>query len=364
MPNLALQQVFVSNKDFLKYEDSKKLKDYLLSGFKMNVITLLASAAIFKVFQPFIVKTVTLLYTMWKNRNKKEEKNKTKTNIFTQMQEIKFRAEEKKLEQESRNDELIYSLTFTTNCLMSISFYGLIVPTIIFYIFPAVLCALIVDYFRFTSDTKHDLIENIKEIKQAYSEKEIPNSENNELMESRPKIKEDHLSKNLQLLKQNKYLNVQEVPKTIYLNFLSVLVLVTFPFSIIGFYGLTEQFEEFLLDYPDEANTALGLSFNSAFKKMITQNVLIKNSNRPFLFVMIENLSVLATSTIKAISQKQKIQIIGISYIIFVIIFRKFFVSDKFINRMQNKIWKMKQSITGKFVGESYRKLNPAYWIK
>jgi hypothetical protein len=366
MPNLALQQVFVTNKKFLLYEDSKKLKEYLLGGFKMNVIVLLGSAAIFKVFQPFIVKTVTTLYRMWSERNIQKHEDPSKNNIFNQMQAIKLRAEEQKLEQESRNDELIYSLSFTTNCLISISFYGLIVPTIIFYIFPALLCALVVDYFRFTSELKSDLSSTIKELKQTNSEKELLESIHTELMEQEEKIKQDDLSKNMQLLKQNKYLNAQGVPKTIYLNFISVLVLVTFPFSIIGFYGLTEQFEEFLIDYPEQEQkqNMLKLSFNSVFKKMINRNIMEKNINRPFIFVMMENLHVLFTSTIKAIGQRPKIQMILVAYILFVIWYRRYFTADKFINRIQNKIWKMKLGIKGKFNGESYRSLNPAYWIK
>ena len=361
MPNLALQQVFMVKRKALMHLDKDLLIVYVISGFKLNCIILIISGAFFKIVQPFFVAMFTKIKKYFKTNKKQDTYHPTNSTLFSEVNQIKTRAIETQQKQIEENNSLIYSLSFANDCVISISFYGLLVPIVIFYILPAFLCSLIIDYYRFTTITKTNLILKIRQLKLKYAmkgfNKKIKISSN----------RNHQLARKLLLLKKQKFIRVQKIPNTIFVNFLTVLIIMTLPFSLFGYYGLAKQFEIFLSIRTQSKGAHKIIKNIGKMSHFISKNIyhslLLNKKDRLFLFVMIDNINMLISTTIESIRVRPKVQLIIIFYILFIIVYRFFYKSESFINRTQNRVWKNKKDFQGSYIGNSFKEINPAYWI-
>ena len=372
MPNFALQQVFAAKKSELAVHDRQNLALYLVAGLKFNFIVLILSAANFKVLQPILVQRVFSVYTRWKSRRKARAHHShlPQNNIFAQLQQLKLKAESAQIRQQHENSALIYSLSFTVNCLVSISFYGLLVPSVVFYILPALMCSFLLDFFRFRRISKNSLQATIRQLRQKYSEairKKSRTAEERIRGGSESfRSKADWVDK-LLLLKRDKYCRIQQIPSTIFINFLMVLVVMVLPSCLVGYFGMAKRFESFLSEKPSQLQSPKLLETINRFvfySYHRIQNLFFRDSqNKSFVEMLVVNLNELITSTLDSIRNSFWIQQLILFYFIYIFVFRFFFNSHSFLKRTQSKIWNSKEIINGQLAGESLRALNPAYWI-
>ena len=371
MPNLALQQVFLVREDSLSNKDPKVLTSFLNKKFVGNVITLIFSAINFKICQPFLVNIATKLYAKWKQRNKKDIKkiDPNDRNILDEMLILKAQTKKKKNMQKTKNNSLIFSLTFATNCIVCISFYGLLVPEVIFIIFPCFLSFFILDYYKFTSISEENLIQKIGQLTKNKLKKpnELDRYKRRKAIVSIPKNK---LVQKLLELKKNKHTQKEKIPKTIYIHFILVLILVTFPFCIFGYYGLAKQFESYMIMNDDTFNDPEILNNINDFKflkKTYFSNLKEMSDdtqeNDGFVELMTENMRMLMLTTVESIEYLPRLKFLVLFYALYIIIYRLFYQSETFLTRIENKIWKHKINKDEEIAGESYRDMNPAYWI-
>jgi hypothetical protein len=375
VPSFSLQQVFLVKEDELSALDPLILSKFITEKLQGNVFTIIFSGINFKIFQPILVATATKIYTKWKKSRKNESKEvKLSTrNIFDKTLKIKSETEKQKSIQKRKNNGLIFSLTFATNCIVCISLYGILVPISIFLIFPTLLSFFIVDYYRFKENSKDNVIKKISDLGKTYMSKlkEIgPKRNQKERRKATINIPDNTLMKKLVLLKKNKYCIIHKIPKTIYIHFVFVLILVTFPFCIIGYYGLTKQFECYLIMNEDIQHDPFIMKRIKDYKYLkhtyfdnIDELYHENRKKQYYSHIMIQNLKMLMMTTIDSLEKLAFVKLLFIYYIFFIVLFRYFYKSETFFNRIQNKIWKKKVHTKQDLEGESFKELNPAYWI-
>jgi hypothetical protein len=385
MPNFALQQAFTNKRKGLVSFDSAKLAEYLVGGLKFNFLILVVSAANFKVFQPLLLKRTKSILTAIKTRFKggpgdyKGEISNNESNqsngIFTQLQKLKEKSEHVQRIQQNENEALIFSLSFTTNCIISVSFYGLLTPTVVFYVFPALAGSFALDYYRFSKISKDSLASMINQIRKDYTSTIHSQTQRNsnptdpQHIDFHPsKSKNPKLTKRLFMLKKNKYCRRQRVPATIFVHFLTVLVVMTFPSCLLGYYGLSRQFQDSLIlnngkyQLPNFAKKIYSFSFYTVRSVMSWFSE--SSHESVFFVVMLRNIRQLVASTFDSIVKTWRIQVALGCYLVVLCFYRIWFSSKVFLSRTQSKIWEKQALVSKSVVGDSFRELNPAYWLK
>ena len=367
MPNFALQQAFANKRDKLVSQDSIHLATYLVDGIKFNFIILIFSAANFKLFQPFLLQQGKSFFNRLKakKRGQAKHRNLTSENIFVKLQMLKDRSELAQQLQENENSSLIFSLSFTTNCIISVSFYGLLIPSVVYYIFPAMISSFALDYYRFSQLPKQNLKKLIQNIRENYSDtiEEITPRKSKKVLNA----SKNNLTKKMFMLKRNKYCRVQKVPTTIFVNFLNVLTIMTLPSCLLGYFGMTIEFQSFLV--PTKATPSMNAFFSKvysfafySFRSVV--NLFNKTPQENlFVFVVLRTIKDLVVNTLKSIQENLRLQILVGCYLVYLFFYRIWYSPEKFLSRTQSKIWEKNDIQKGKLTGESFRDLNPAYWM-
>lgn len=373
MPNFALRQAFSNKKEQLASEDTINLAAYLIDGVKMNFIILIFSAANYKLLQPILLRKGKEFIKYLKSRKHRHADfgNFSPENIFVRLQILKEQSEKTQQIQEFKNSTLIFSLCFTTSCIITVAFYGLLIPSVVYYILPAMIASFLLDYYRFKQTPKDELKTMIQNIRKRYMstvEKIKPMSANQTLAEQMTVNKKVNFTKKMFLLKKNKYCRVQRVPTTIFINFLNVLTIMTMPSCLLGYYGMTIQFQIFMQGHKKPHKVFFSL-FSKIFSNVFYsfKSVVSFFNQNPednlYIFGILRKILDLFLNTLKIIVKNPELQILCVCYLVFLVLYRAWFKPKTFLKRTQRKIWRKNDDHCGQLSGESFRKLNPAYWM-
>ena len=255
MPNFAMEKAFELLTRDSNDEVKKKIAIYLIDGLYSNFHNLIFSAANYKVLQPFVVqrlrkyaRKIPKYIKNMRNGKKKEiplpELPKSENfDLISEMKRIKEQTSQMQVEQEKENDALVFGLSFMTNCFFNVCFYGLLTPSVFFYILPAYISFISFDWLKFKMKDE-SVIKKMKNVVKTSFE----NIQSISLTRSRKFSASKKPRKGIQAT--IKQYSVQEIPWTIYVNFLYMLLLGGFPLSLLGYFGLARRLAKFITVQP------------------------------------------------------------------------------------------------------------------
>lgn len=351
MPNFAMVKAFQKRFHGMEPEAARELAVYLVDGLYMNFKMLIFSAVNFKIFQPFLVHKVGKFLFSLPSRifkaKKKAKPAKTKTKKFDLFKEItNLKLETQKLveKQESENNALIFGLSFFTNCWFNVCFYGLLTPSVFFYILPAYASLVLFDAARFRLKDKQELERKHKELKQKQTAAGLKNEASQH--------------------------QVQEVPWTIFVNFLYMLLVGCFPLTLLGYFGLAKKFNKLMIVQPILLKSSGRPSFffhmyDTFFHTLERFSKFVFNDNAITVFeTFLHNVRDIFKTTLKTLASDRLLLGALVCYVLILLLISVFFRIERYINRVQSRIWKNTKHLAVEFTGESFRNANPAYQLK
>ena len=376
MPNLAMEKAYEYRTKSLDPEVRRDLAVYLIDGLYSNFHSLIFSAANYKILQPVLVarlrKVARRLPKIIKIFRKKDNKpnakdlqpvEKTDSGSFDLLSEMKrIKDETKRLqeEQEKENDALIFGLSFMTNCFFNVCYYGLLTPSVFFYILPSYIAFIGFDWVKFRMQD-HVLMQKLKDsIKRSF--KTIKS-----ITVTRSRAFSSSKKAGTKVIKaQIKQHSVQEVPWTIYVNFVYMLLLGGFPLTLLGYYGLAKRFSKFmtvpLLKSAIQKKSLFFVAYDTMFLYIDKVSLLVFHENA---IVMVEtftkSLKEMVSETIHVLFDDKHLFVVFVLYLIVLVLVLNFFRIERYINRIQSRIWKRKKVLETDIVGEGFRDSNPAY---
>jgi hypothetical protein len=289
-------------------------------------------------------------------------------NLISEMKRIKDETYQMQMEQEKENDALVFGLSFMTNCFFNVCFYGLLTPSVFLYIMPAYICFIAFDYAKFKMKDQSLMDKMNQSIKESFS-----NIQKISLNRSRQfsSSKKTNVRTIQAKVKQH---STQEIPWTIYVNFLYMLLLGGFPLSLLGYFGLAKRFSTFLtIQQPLlKSTTPGGSGFQYMFFNLYDQYFKIIDRVSLWIFnesaiIMVEtftkNIKEMLKTTLQTLL-KDKYLLLGLfMYLLILILIIIFFRIERYINRVQSRIWRNTKVLETQISGESFRDTNPAYKI-
>lgn len=221
----------------------------------------------------------------------------------------------------SENDNIIFSLSFVINSIFQISFYSTITTDVHLYFFVYILLFFALDLFL----EKKNILKAVN-------------------------------------LKKKKI----KLPITIFTNALIILIFGIFPVCCLGYYGLSNSFQE-LMKEPEEKTGFLNYFFNglisivsyfSGFLNIVPNH----EYERGFYYMVILNVKNIISNFIFLLITDINFSLSFMTYFIFSFLFIQYYTNEKFLSRIQSKKWALEKKIENiKFVGLSFREINPAY---
>ena len=166
--------------------------------------------------------------------------------------------------------------------------------------------------------------------------------------------------------KKNLFKKKNKLPITIFTNALIILIFGIFPVCCLGYYGLSHSFLE-LMKEPEENNSILNLIFEKILIifKFFGGFFNISPTNeyeRGFYYMFLLYIKNIIANFIYLLLTDINFSLSFMSYAIFNIIFIRYYTNEKFLSRVQADKWAKEKTIENiKFVGLSFREINPAY---
>lgn len=365
LPNFAMQNSFMEISSSISIKASKILANYLINGLYFNFITLIISAAQFKLIQPFVLK---YLIEKLKKNSKKNKSNSF--NFLGEFEKLKKLSTDLKTQERSQNTSFIFSLAFSTNCVFCVSFYGLLIPKVFVYILPAYFILILVDYYCTRKTNKSKDLKNI--LNQIKSFENSPDKIQKEFELYDSVLEQKKIGQQLvnifELNKiKRKLSKIEQIPNTIYLNFVNILVFFSFPVILMGYFGMTSQFEYFLTYHESfyEQNTPSLIQrlhgyISKTVKKLFIEEK-IMNIEEMFEGIL-KNIWSILKNTIIAIKSDNYLIYAFYVYLSFCL-FQFFFYRIETFQRRTRRSSKLNKSISNISHDKGYRNLNPAYQI-
>ena len=148
-----------------------------------------------------------------------------------------------------------------------------------------------------------------------------------------------------------------------------MLLLGGFPLSLLGYFGFAKNFSKFITIQQPLLKSAQS---ESLFFKIYDSSFQIIDKISTFIFnesaiMMVEtftkDLKNLIKMTLKTIFEDKNLLIGLIAYFAILIIVLMFFRIERYINRIQSRIWNRTKVLNSDISGNSFRDSNPAYKI-
>lgn len=348
MPNFAMLKSFQKRLGDMEQDAAKELAIYLVDGLYMNFKMLIFSAVNFKIFQPFLVHRVgkfvfsipTRLFGS-KNKEKKEKNENAKFDLFSEITKLKNETKRLEEKQESENNSIIFGLSFFTNCWFNVCFYGLLTPSVFYYILPAYISFVTFDAARFRLKDRQALQRKRGELEAKEKAAGLKSGANQS--------------------------EVQEVPWTIYINFLYMLLLGCFPLTLIGYFGLAKKFNKLMEVHNILLKSNAKQSFffhmyDKLFHLLDRFSKFVFNESAITVFeTFLHNVRDICKTTLKTLSNDRMLLYALLVYVVVLILVSVFFKIERYVNRIQSRVWKNTKHLATELKGESFRNANPAY---
>ena len=267
-------------------------------------------------------------------------------------------------EQDAENNSLIFGLSFITNCFFNVCFYGLLTPSVFYYITPAYCSFIIFDWIRFRQKDKFESQKKVIRLRKSVND--LKSGESTSGLENNTRAKKTLSKLNVKI--DQHYVN--EIPWTIFITFLYMLLLGSFPLSMLGYFGLAKKFSKYLSYQSPLLKSNLRPSlFFVVFDKMFYWidklcNMIFKHTIREIIQSLIHNIRDIFRSTLNTLANDKLLMGILILYFVVVIIVLYYFRVEKYVNRVQSKAWDRTKIIHKELAGQSFRISNPAYKIQ
>lgn len=308
VPNFAMKQAFLKYAENLDSIEKAKTLQYLLNSAFVVYYILIFGAINYKIIKPLIAK-----------RKVDEEKQKP------------FRV----------NEHINFNISFVINCIFYVSFYGTITPSIFVLLGVTLVLNFVYDLWF--------------EMKLFWEKKALRKKSDSNKQESIDESFDEN--------------GISKLPATVFSSAVWILCVGVFLLAVVGFFGVTSDINAFL---SLTENPTLQSNSDGLFQNIEQQQLLNTDGRgiRSFVSEMItsgfNNLwvgSVYTFTTSLYYLMNDSLLRLGLGlYIIVLIVFKKFNNSERFLNRIQSRIWSGKEKVEEFiFFGKSYRELNPVY---
>lgn len=375
MPNFAMERAFKFRTENQPHEVSKDIAIYLIDGLYSNFKNLIFSAANYKILQPVVVSRLRKFARRVPKMIRKYRKKKTKSqsppasvqsgsfDLIAEMKRIKEETRQMQTAQEKENDALIFGLGFMTNCFFNVCFYGLFTPSVFLYLMPAFCMFVAFDFAKFKLK-KESVMRGLKEsIRKSFKNVQAISLSRSKRFSTSTKQKASGIQA------QIKQHAVQEVPWTIFISFLYMLLLGGFPLTTLGYFGMAKRFSKFLVIQQPLLKSARQQSlffrmYDSTFKLVDKFCQLVFNESAiVFVESFTRGFREVVKETLQTLKGDSKLILVSLLYVAILVIVLMFFRVERYINRIQSRIWKSTKTLDREISGESFRQTNPAYKI-
>ena len=373
MPNFAMEKAFELQTQNSDPTVKRDIAIYLIDGIYSNFHNLIFSAANYKILQPVIVqrlrKFARKIPKMVKNfRNKKKGETvqvdvppSDKFDLISEMKRIKEETRKLQEAQEKENDALIFGLSFMTNCFFNVCFYGLLTPSVFFYILPAYCSFIAFDWLKFKLENKMILSKINQTIRKSFKTIQKISLNRSKQFSSSKKPAKKGIQANI------KTHSVQEIPWTIYVNFLYMLLLGGFPLSLLGYFGLAKRLSKFLVIHRPLLKSVQSQSmffhiYDWSFGLVDKLCILIFNESAIMMVeTFTKSLKDMIKTTLRTLIEDRYLLLGFVLYLAILVLIIVYFRIERYINRVQSRIWKNTKVLEENIGGDSFRKTNPAY---
>lgn len=335
-PNFAMKKIFTSVSASLSLKKQQELLKQLIKSLYTNYGVVLFSGLNSKVVNPYIVNRFILKRT--KKRND--------------------------------NSMIVFGLSYLIVCVFNVAFFGTITPLIFVIFFVFVSCILILDYMTIMNqgastcvmrpETRSMKLKMTEAFDAGqFSEKkdlnfiDKPKMTIEELLSIEPAVKNDD----------------ENLPITLFVNAVLILIVGIFLLSYLGYFGITKDFVDVL---NKEHEPPLHWFWKAVYHgKSVIRKIhsFIDDSVNPLpsftkdiLNTIISTLYNILKRTLIVLIEDSYFFVYCVIYAISTLGFFIFYNNQRFINRMQNRIWAKQKTIENvEFKGLTYREANPAY---
>ena len=336
MPNLAMKEAFERVSGDLSLLEKKELVAFLIKSLYFNFYIVIISGINFKIIGPYVINKYIL----------------------------------KKTSKMNQNSNIIFGLSFLTNCVFNTAFYGSLTPVVFLMFLVFVFGIIVLDYFTFAQENR----KLKKKPKKNTTDKYIRVGSNLDLpapiiRKENPNSKLEKEVKSLFDIKKTRKEKNERLPITIFVNAALCLIVGIFFLSSLGFHGVAKDFE-FLLSMKEHGTPALFWQYFSTFRhKLVSIGRFINGHVNP-LPTFTQEAFGLAISGFYNIIKETLLTLITdpvffiycALYLITLSLFFIFYNNERFLNRVQSRVWKKQKKIENVFFsGRSYREVNPAY---
>jgi hypothetical protein len=380
IPNFAMEKAFELHTQGLGHEIRKTTAIYLIDGLYSNFHNLIFSAANYKILQPMVVqrlrnyaRKIPKWIKNYREGKKKitdveipKDENSSTFNLISEMKRIKEETLKMQIEQETENDAIVFGLSFMTNCFFNVCFYGLLTPSVFLYLMPAYICFIGFDYLKFKMKDQSLLDKMNDSIRNSFKNIQKINLNRSRRFSSN---KKENVKRIQAKIKQH---NTQEIPWTIYINFLYMLLLGGFPLSLLGYFGLAKRFTSFLTIAKPllKSSSPTSNTFHDTFFGVYDQffqiidrvSLLVFNESAIMMVeTFTKNIKEMVKTTLQTLISDKWLIICLMVFLLILALIINFYRNERYINRIQSKIWNNTKVLEIEISGESFKNTNPAY---
>jgi len=295
-----------------------------------------------------------------------KDENSSTFNLISEMKRIKEETLKMQIEQETENDAIVFGLSFMTNCFFNVCFYGLLTPSVFLYLMPAYICFIGFDYLKFKMKDQSLLDKMNESIRNSFKNIQKINLNRSKRFSSN---KKENVKRIQAKIKQH---NTQEIPWTIYINFLYMLLLGGFPLSLLGYFGLAKRFTSFLTISQPLLKSAspTSTSFHDTFFGVYDQffqiidrvSLLVFNESAIMMVeTFTKNIKEMVKTTLQTLLSDKWLILCLMIFLLILALIINFYRNERYINRIQSKIWNKTKVLEIEISGESFKNTNPAY---
>ena len=309
VPNFALKKAFLDTTHLMDFNERRKTLEHLVSTLYFNYYILIFSMINFKILKPLLMTRIS------------------KGSEVHDFQNI------------------IFGISFIVNSIFYVAFYGTLTPSVFIYFF-----ITLVAVYLYEIAVKY----RAKFIKTQAARKKT-DAEN--LAEEKAEIIEEE--------------RAEKIPINTFSIALIILAVGTFLLACLGYYGLTIDVDYFLnLTEPKKhgffASVFVYTKFAlDKFHDFLLEPLAFVPQASPGIFGMVKNtLFGIAIEAADKFFEDELLMFFTILYVLFVSVFAFLNHTERFLNRLQSRIWKIQKVVpAAEFHGKSYREINPAYAI-
>jgi hypothetical protein len=309
VPNFALKKAFLDITPLMDFNERRKTLEHLVSSLYFNYYILIFSMVNFKILKPLLASR------------------------FGKGAEV----------QDFQN--VIFGISFIINSIFYVAFYGTVTPSVFVYFF----ITLVAVY----------LYEITMKYKARFSKEQAARKKTDaeNLAEEKAEVVEEA--------------RADKIPINTFSLALIILAVGTFLLACLGYYGLTVDVDYFLnMTEPKKHGffASLFVYTKNAFDKFhdfLVEPLAFIPETSPNIFGMVKNtLFSIAIEAADKFFEDELLMFFTILYALFVAVFIFLNHTERFLNRLQSRIWKIQKVVPStEFHGKSYREINPAYAI-